>query len=294
MTTRATPRDTPARMATDAADGTFAALERRLTRVVDAIVDKPARARARAWIEKMRAPEKNAALKMNRNRHAELLLAMLLAGDVRRPFDGLPTSGRLARFAWDDAVGYGCDRVLERADAAAAAADGGRGRGTDAAKATRAKATRTKTGGGDASARAVEAECGWVSGARARVGTSVEAVGTEEKSREALQIEVKQLRAKVERQSDKIASLKEELAREREGRTRELASTQARHEREVKKIVASARGVRAPPSSSAPSPPTLKPLSSAGVDFDDFIAKFQAETGRLRKALERGRGGVLA
>ena len=242
----------------------------------------------------MRAPEKNAALKMNRNRHAELLLAMLLAGDVRRPFDGLPTSGRLARFAWDDAVGYGCDRVLERADAAAAAADGGRGRGTDAAKATRAKATRTKTGGGDASARAVEAECGWVSGARARVGTSVEAVGTEEKSREALQIEVKQLRAKVERQSDKIASLKEELAREREGRTRELASTQARHEREVKKIVASARGVRAPPSSSAPSPPTLKPLSSAGVDFDDFIAKFQAETGRLRKALERGRGGVLA
>ena len=46
MKTRATPRDTPARMATDAADGTFAALERRLTRVVDAIADKPARARA--------------------------------------------------------------------------------------------------------------------------------------------------------------------------------------------------------------------------------------------------------
>lgn len=312
--------ETPARDAmradadADADDAAHALVLAALARRCDAMRDKASRVRVRAWMDALSAPERVVELRRHCNRHARLLLAQILDTGLRRPFDGMPPCGRLPRFAWDDAVGYDLRGVLER-DAATSAQDAATTRVRTARSVTESEASED-----DAVVRVREIEVELVDEARARVNEVGVARETRAASRasgarvEELELEVKKLRAQTERQAVKIASLKEELAKERQARTTERLTSRARHERDMRDTIAAAggrahvhsvsrsssigKGVDAAKDerkfrSSGPSTSHSQVPSSAdptvGAEFDAFMLSFQLETERLRKLLQSGR-----
>jgi len=215
-------------------------------------------------------------------------------------------------------VGYDLRGVLER-DAATSARDAATTRVGTARSVTESEASED-----DAVVRVREIEVELVDEARARVNEVGVARETRAASRasgarvEELELEVKKLRAQTERQAVKIASLKEELAKERQARTTERLTSRARHEREMRDIIAAAggrahvhsvsrsssigKGVDASKDerkfrSSGPSTSHSQVPSSAdptvGAEFDAFMLSCQLETEGLRKLLQNGRDGIV-
>ena len=289
----------------------YAILARCLRARADAVRDKPTRIRVRAWCQHFDQRERVRALRENRNLHARLLLEMLrrasssdAAPRLARPFDRAPPSGRLGRFCRDDAVGWNLTRSVVEDDVEWEIDGGARERAKDAS-------ARARVSEDDEDARAeevrrmVEIEASASASASRRVTrdedsySSPAVVVAREKPRdvrrvEELEIELKKLQAKTDRQAKKINALKEELATERRARSNELQTVRAKHEREMRDLVASVSEAqkqksnvqrRRRVSSNEHPPPPLRIVSGAD-EFEAFIAGFTAETDRLRKTLE--------
>lgn len=242
-------------VAADASDAEYARAMTVLRRRVDAVGDKATRIRCRAWIRAFERPERPIPLRRNRLKLVKLLSAMLRVGRLDRPFTRAPPEGRLRRFDPDDAVGFDLDADD---DVEVGGAVGGTRASTSPSAETRmmdAEATAVAS----ASARVIEGRMETTRGARRE----------DAKSRvEALEAEVKRLRAKTRAQEERIETLTRQLAAERESRSRPKS---------------------APKKSASPRRASAANAAADPSDFDAYIDALVAETARFRATLAGAR-----